>query len=318
LEKLIKYIVSIAAAFLLFYSLFTFNEYEELLAYFTRWNISHFYLLLLIIALIPLNWYLEAVKWQFVLRETEKIQLSMAFYSVFVGLTTAIISPGRIGEFAGRLLPLQPANRKKAGILWIISSLTMTIAILLFGIPAAGFYFRRDNSMSFLSGYSAVSYLYILIILVSCLLLGYFSLPLIRKFIIQKHTRYFSGMVDIFNMISYKGLIKILLFSMARFLVFCLQFNIMLRFFGIQLAFSEACIGIFTAYLIVTCLPSVFFTEAIVRSSVFVLVLSVFTTNTAGVAGTSMFLWILNVALPTFFGLILLNKKPSYSIKNRQ
>lgn len=315
-ERLLKYLVGLSASFFLFYSLFTFNGYGELFAFFAQRNVADFYPFFFVLAFIPLNWFLESVKWQLLLKNTEPISIHTAIYSVLTGLTTAVLSPARIGEFAGRLLVLKPENRKKAVVLWAIGGMTMTIVILLLGIPAAFLYFRFDNNIEFLSGYSTLSYLAILLLFVIGLLIVYFSLPFMQKYRIGKFTRYFSFIFKPLETVSSEQLLKVLLLSTIRYFVFCLQFGFMLHFFGINLSFYETSVGILTAYLIVTGLPSVFFTEAIVRSSVFILVLGIFTPNVAGIAATSMLLWILNVAVPTFAGVLLLYRKPlSYQQK---
>src|SRR5690606_7541355 len=49
-------------------------------------------------------------------RRIEKISFWKAFQSVFCGLTWAIFTPNRLGEYGGRVLFLKPENRAKGAV----------------------------------------------------------------------------------------------------------------------------------------------------------------------------------------------------------
>ncbi|MEO6499913.1 MAG: lysylphosphatidylglycerol synthase domain-containing protein, partial [Mucilaginibacter sp.] len=61
--------------------------------------------------LMLINWFLEALKWQYVTRKLIEITRWEAIESVFCGLTWAIITPNRVGEYGGRIMFLP--NRKR-------------------------------------------------------------------------------------------------------------------------------------------------------------------------------------------------------------
>ncbi|MGI4806204.1 MAG: hypothetical protein ACRYFL_15665, partial [Janthinobacterium lividum] len=67
--------------------------------------------LFLVTVLMLINWLLEAVKWQYLTKLLEKMSLWKAIEGVFCGLTMAIITPNRIGEYGGRILYLPPRKR---------------------------------------------------------------------------------------------------------------------------------------------------------------------------------------------------------------
>jgi len=307
-ENILKAATGILACIFLIYSLSTFERYDNLLLTFKKGGFFHWQSLFLVVLLIPLNWYLETVKWKILLKNVEQISLKTAFYSVLTGLTTGIFSPARLGEFAGRVLLLKPKNRKKASALWAVGSVTMTIAVCLFGIPALFVFIQSGREVNLLENTTVTYYLTVVLFVVFFLTLLYFLLPFIGNFLSGKTFNHFSSTFNLLKKLSFKHLLSILNLSLLRYLVFCIQFWLMLYFFGVELSPWEACVGIFTAYLFITFLPSVFLTEAAVKSSVFLLILSAFSDNSVAIISTSMLLWIINLAIPTLLGVLLLTK----------
>lgn len=308
IKTLLKGITGILACSFLAYSLLTFDGYDSLLLPFREGGISHWYLLLLVILMIPFNWLLESVKWKILIEGVERISLKRSLYSVLAGLTTGVFSPGRVGEFIGRVLLLEPQSRRKASALWAVGAVTTTIVICLIGVPALFLFVKSGKEIDLLQNFSVTYYLLIALSSVLFLILLYFMIPHIGNFLSRRFSGYFSSFFDMLKKIALLRLMNILVVSLLRYMVFCLQFWIMLGFFGVELSAGEACIGIFTSYLFITFLPSVFLTEATVKSSVFVLVLSAFSGNSVAIIGASMLLWILNLAIPTLFGVLFLTK----------
>src|SRR5690606_22168034 len=62
-------------------------------------------------AMMFANWLLEAVKWRYLCRHIEPISFWTSVQSVFCGLTWAVFTPNRIGEYGGRVLFLKPRKR---------------------------------------------------------------------------------------------------------------------------------------------------------------------------------------------------------------
>src|SRR5476651_2573783 len=61
------------------------------------------------------NWLLEAMKWQYLTRNLEQITFWEAIECVFSGLTWAIFTPNRLGEYGGRVMFL-PSRRRIHGM----------------------------------------------------------------------------------------------------------------------------------------------------------------------------------------------------------
>src|SRR6202000_1534574 len=68
-----------------------------------------------ILLLMLVNWLLESFKWRYLTRKLEDISAWPAIEAVFCGLTWAIFTPNRLGEYAGRVLFL-PSRKRVYGV----------------------------------------------------------------------------------------------------------------------------------------------------------------------------------------------------------
>lgn len=92
--------------------------------------------------------------------------------------------------------------------------------------------------------------------------------------------------------------------SILRYLVFCSQYYLLLRFFGITVSLSQALIAIPTMYLLITFTPSLAASEPAVRGSYAVLVFSIFSSNEIGIMLTGILIWLINFVVPMVVGTV--------------
>lgn len=95
-----------------------------------RWMYST---LALVVVMMLANWMLEVKKWQYLISEIEPMGLWKATQSVFCGLTWAIFTPNRIGEYGGRVLLLRPRNRGKGAVLMGVGLFAQLVLTSFFG-----------------------------------------------------------------------------------------------------------------------------------------------------------------------------------------
>src|SRR5699024_4262344 len=69
-----------------------------------------------VLMLMFVNWFLEVGKWFYLVKKLERISFWKATQSVFAGLTWAVFTPNRIGEYGGRIMLLKPGNRAKGAV----------------------------------------------------------------------------------------------------------------------------------------------------------------------------------------------------------
>lgn len=249
-----------------------------------------------------INWLFESMKWQTSLLNTQKISLHRAFIGVLGGLSVAIITPNRSGEYFGRLFVLQPEARIKAFGITIIANLSQFVTTLFFGIIAL-LLWQRGFSLPFSLSFTNVS-----IIIVTLVAAISAILYLHRKKI--KQTPFYINVKNIFQVLSswnFGIISKILLFAVCRYIVFILQFWLLLKLFLAPISFFEVYQGIGVMYLVMALLPVITLAEPAVRCGLSVVLLGVFSPNESGIMAASLVLWCLNLALPALLGTLWLN-----------
>jgi len=138
--------------------------------------------LVLLFLLMLLNWGIEAVKWQMLVKPVQPQSFFEALATVLSGVSVAIITPARLGEFAGRIVRLKPELRFQGFVCSVTGSISQLSVTLLAGISA--FPFLIFCYTDFMNQYPPfLFYLLCFICLLSCLLilLFYFGLPVIEK-----------------------------------------------------------------------------------------------------------------------------------------
>ena len=309
LEASLKWFILVASYSFLTYKLITFDHYE---VFATEWNqipTSRFWWLALVFILLPVNWLLEAIKWQLLVSKIQKISVIHASKAVLSGIFTGFFTPNRVGELVGRVSFLKNENRKSGVTLSILNSLTQNIIMALFGIPACILFFLSQNE--FLNT-EIVHYLLILIISLFFFGLLYYNLPqLSRGLKLNRFSAKFSSFSDCLSEYSTTDLLKIMLITFLRYSVFCVQFYLMLLFFGVKIEVWQAVIAIPTSYLFVTFTPSLAFSEAAVRSSYAVLIIGAFSASEVPIILAGVIIWIVNFVLPMLVGSVIMVKSKS-------
>jgi hypothetical protein len=301
--KVLKYLILISAYTYVFYKIISFNNYTELIKHLKEMSINNFIYLLFVFLLLPINWLIEAYKWKKIVSKSQNLSVKTAYKSVLAGCSTGFFTPNRIGDMVGRLMFLDPANRKMGMSYFLVNSLSQNIAIILVGLPAAILFFSLVSNL-FSVGFSYYFAGIILLFLVLSILL--FILP---RLAVSKKLNRLSTYIQAFVYFKKLDFIKILAFSLFRFTIFCVQFYFMLLFWGVNLSVWQALLVIPTNYLFITFTPSLAFSEPAIRSSYGVLFIGAFLNQAPAIAFAGFALWLINYAFPMLFGAVFLVKK---------
>ena len=103
-----------------------------------------------------------------------------------------------------------------------------------------------------------------------------------------------------------------LLLSLLRYLVFSLQFYLLLKAFDLNLPYLKAMMLIGLVYLLVTIIPTIALSELGVRGSVSLFVFAIYLEPLGNwsdqaalaVASASTILWLINLAFPALLGVL--------------
>jgi len=293
---ILKWIVLLVTYLFLAYKLSTFKQYDVLFQHFEQITTTHYFGLLIVFVLLPLNMVLEALKWQKIVEKSERIPFNQALNAVFAGFATGFVTPNRIGEMAGRMLFISPSHRKITAIYALLNSLTQNYVIALIGLPTAVYFFLilKNNTVNFHNPFLIAVAAFVLLFTIL-----YFFLPRL-VLLFNKYDK-----IKSLSSISEYKIIDLLIitgYSLLRFFIFSIQFFAILHFLGVELSVFEAFISIPTSYLFVTFTPALAFSEAAIRSSYAVIFIGAFSEDMVGIAIAGFALWFINFVLPMLIG----------------
>lgn len=282
------------------------NSFRELVDKPLEYN-----LLALTIALVFLNWGFEALKWKSLIDKVEKISLFKAFKAIFSGVTVSIFTPNRVGEYVGRIFHLQKADRINAILITMVCGVAQLLITIATGLAALVFFVPRYTELvdNFGGYYYALAALVLGI--AASLLFGYLNAslvaPMVRKMrILGKWRRYGK----LFARFSKPELLKVLAYSLGRYVVFTLQFYLLLKIFGVEVNYLSAMMMISITYFVMAIIPTVAIAELGVRGSVAVYFIGMLSPNELGILTASFALWLVNLAFPALLGsLFIFNLK---------
>lgn len=254
--------------------------------------------------LMLLNWGIEAWKWKLLVAHVEPLPFLSAFEATIAGTAIGLITPNRVGEFAGRVLFLAPDHRVSGSFATALGSIAQFVATLVAGSMAlliAPLPLGTGLPDPVITGLS-----WTMVLVSFAALVYYFNPRLLRaSFMVLPFLRRYAAASAVLEEFDGRELTRTLLISALRYAVFTAQFVLLLSAgHGVDLWHLAA--GVPEVYLVTTLVPTVMLTELGVRGSVAVAVLASDGTDPAYVLLASVLLWVINLALPAIAGSIVL------------
>lgn len=262
-------------------------------------------LLFSVLALMPVNWGIEAAKWKLLTGKLEDISFLKALRIIFISIVYGAITPNRSGEIPARAAFLQKENRSNGAVLTLAGSASQfTISIIcgMTGLLLALYFMERQIDADMLLAVTLCSipaFITGLLFLIRPhrIFSSIFKLKSLKKYQYNKKT--------IKYILSPRLLSKVILFSFLRYLVFTCQFVLCLYIFDVAVTIPTAVIAIMIVYLFTTVIPSLALAELGIRGPVALVVFSFFTNTSTQVPVASILVWIINIALPLLIGSVL-------------
>lgn len=265
----------------------------------------------LAVALMPVNWGIEARKWQLALRPIGGITYANAFKAVLTGTTMASFTPNRIGEYVGRLLYVRPGHRIESISLTIVCSMAQLLITMILGFTGilylrgalSGHVVAHQNTNLWLN-----ALLSLVIVLLVSLTIIYFRLSWLLRIlgrisILAKYQAY----LKVLQNFDATLLLKILFLSFGRYLVFIVQYGLVFPVFGVMLTAGELWGGMSVVFLVMAIMPTfTFLTELGLRWETSIQVLEIFSANTIGIFAASFAIWLINLIVPALIGSLLM------------
>jgi Lysylphosphatidylglycerol synthase TM region len=269
------------------------------------------------ITLMGINWALESFKWQIALRPIQSITFARAFKAILAGTCIASFTPNRVGEYFGRMLYVNPANKVLSIAPTILCSMSQMLVTLVAGSVGILLF-------SMLPLHSSVSWINVsffrsstIITAIAALLLGlvYFRFdPLVKHLNswLKKNNKEISIPQDF----SFAMLATILLISTIRYAVFLIQYFLLFSLFGIPLMGKQVFTGVSVMFVLMALVPTLtFLTDLGFRWAAGIQIFQTFTSNTAGILAVSLGIWLINLIIPALIGSLLILRIKLFSNK---
>ena len=257
--------------------------------------------------MMPINWFLESGKWKLLVDPFEKISFIKSLKAILSGISIALLTPNRIGEYGGRMVMVEAKNNWKAVISTIVSSIAQNIWNIGLGLIAAMLFLRKNGALEsylFWSGL-IVSTLFLLVIVII-----YFNMKWINVLLKKwKSNRWINKALfhlSLLEKYQHKTLLKVLLLALVRYAVYFLQYYFILKFFGLEVNLIAGFIGIATIFLVQTSLPLPPIVGFLARGEIALLVWEGMEFNSLSILGASYALWFLNLIIPSIIGSVII------------
>lgn len=265
----------------------------------------------LVFFLMLVNWGIEAVKWRILILHVQPFSFVRSFKSVLSGCSVTMLTPNRIGEYGGRILYVDGLNRIKAISLTIVGSISQLVVTMVMGcvgllllkyiVPAnqqvaamlPPFWQNVITSASI----ALTVVLFLFYVRLGWLVRMMEKIPALHKTI--KH-------ITVLDEFNNKQLIQILSLSFVRYLVFVLQYVLLLHIMQVEIA-TGVCFWLLTIfYLVMAVAPTFAFIELPVRLSASWAIFQFYTNNQLGVSAAALGIWIINLVIPAVAGSLLI------------
>jgi hypothetical protein len=276
----------------------------------------HRNLMWLLLMLLPVNLALEAFKWKVLIDKLEPVSFNRAFTAVLSGISVSMMMPNRVGDYLGRVFILQKESHIKGILVTLIGSLSQLLTTVIAGCIALTFsfsmFFEFEFSIHKNFSFGLLALVFSLLIFALILYFNVGLLKVVTAGIFPRRKQKLLRYIDVFSLYTRFELLKVLLLSVSRFIVFSMQYYLLLLITGFDIGYFEAMMLISLTYLFLAIIPTIAITELGVRGSVAIYIFGLYFANNTfwnesgatAVFTASSVLWLLNLVVPSLFGII--------------
>lgn len=307
IKNRLKLIIKLLIAIVLLVYLVEYVNYRLIISAIKH---SNKFLILIVFLLSFVNIYFQFLKWELVCNSLLEIfDKKKIWLSLFYGFSGGIVTPIRFGEYVGRMLPFDNVGLLKVTISTMIEKFTSLFMVLFFGGISAIIFL--NIYFSFKYSFPFIIFVFLLVVSLIMILNGSVLFRKIIRFLQKKFSLFEKFFVEIkyVKQLGKNNLEKLIWYSLLFYFTYTLQFALLV------LAFNNggSILQTFWAGTMVMFAKSFFsfisFGDLGIRESASVLVLNKLGFAKAIGFNSAIFLFIFNLVLPSFIGLILLLRK---------
>ncbi len=308
-NTLLKTVMALLFGYLLYQTITARKDMADIYSTFAdQLGVHQLPYLLAVLLIMPVNWWVEAVKWQKLHRPIIPIALTQSIKAVLVGLAASLFTPNRIGEYAGRVFMSPRGHRWKAAAGLMLGSWIQMSIIALFGLAAMAHLSVQLDIIWLRDGLLALTLLGVVLSI-----FGYFKVGAIISWLQDRALprRLARLLTQVTFVTQYKRgqLATILLLTIARVLIYAVQYYLMARFFGVQAGAVTMLAAIFVNYFMQMSIPIPPMVALLARGEMALLAWNFSGANELSVVAASYSLWVINVLVPSLVGMIVVLKQ---------
>lgn len=267
--------------------------------------------LILTVVLMGFNIVVEAFKWKMLVGSVQKITLWKAVKATLSGHAMVLNSVNRLGESAARSVFLDEGHRLKGMAISMVGSISLILVNLFMGL--LGLLYMRifiTDATHQLKGLSEFWLTGLMTVLsFGTILLGimYYKLSwfirLLEKIPVVARYRF---VVEKMEQLPWQFLTKILLLSALRYVVFIVQYLLVLQLFEVGSDLPGMAALVAVMLLILSIIPTITLAELGIRGEVSLQLFGLVSSNLLGIIASTGSIWIINLIVPAIAGSIFL------------
>ncbi|WP_316830822.1 hypothetical protein [Pedobacter aquatilis] len=250
--------------------------------------------------LMFVNWFLEAAKWKHLMARIESISFYKAIESVFCGLTLAIFTPNRLGEYGGRVFFLSPKRRIVGVVAMAVGNIGQLVLTNIFGAIALSVFIYKFIDLDYRLFFAIQ-----VVVVVFCLFFAvfYFNIQWLNGMLLSfKFTRKYKKFYSILGRYKKGELFKILMFCLARYIVFSSQYFILFIWLIPGLHYTDILMMISILFFVQSTLPSLDLFDVGIRSITASYFFGYITHHDIAVIACTASIWLINIIIPAILG----------------
>ena len=306
-KKLILSLLKIAIFIAFLYFILTKIDFNRLINSLKSVNI---YLVAAASFLMFVNIFLQYKKWKIICKsfgfdETRQTIL----YSLLYGFTAGIFTPARVGEYLGRKLMLKNKSIVKITSATLLDKLFPLFTLLILGFPVFIYFLKYLN---YINAFVFLIFLFSFLILVFAAVLFLSKRKIANTSYLNKVINFFTRgryNIEMLEGINKNVILKITFISVLFFTCYIAQFALLFSAFSLNVNFVlcsiVACIVMFSKSFI----PQISIGDLGIREGAAVFFFTKIGGTAEAALNASLFLFILNLFLPSLMGFIISYKK---------
>ena len=262
--------------------------------------------MLFVFLLMLLNWGLEAAKWKYLAQKLTHLSYWQCIEAVYCGLTWAVFTPNRIGEYGGRVLFLPPRRRIHGAFAMAVGAFGQNVITNVMGAIALMWFIWKYLHMDIwlYLGLCIIALTFILL-----MVLFYFNLRWMVSLLDSiKYLKKFHRFFDIMGRYKFTELVRIMAYCLSRFAVFSFQYYLIIHLLIPSVSLFNVLMLVFILFFIQSALPSLDLLDIGVRTMTAGVLFAYVTDQKIAVMAAVSAIWLINLIIPAILGSIFVLK----------